>query len=151
MLRVNPERQACIFLCHNHSKIAHLSKKFSAWIHLSDSHLLIGPYHAEKTWQNQTRSLDIRFHILGPKLDQHCPIGPKKFWKFHLNTFYHTIVPYIAAKFGKNAYSISWGIGLDNFVPNRAKIAHLVHKRIFQEILFIWFLSTYSALLCCKV
>ena len=106
-------------------------------------------------WRNlrkpQSRSFDISFPISGPKLDQHCPIGPKKFWKFHLSNFYHTIVPYIAAKFGKNAYSISWGIGLDNFVPNRAKIAHLVHKRIFQEILFKWFLSTYSALLCCKV
>ena len=58
---------------------------------------------------------------MGPKLDQYCPIGQKKFWKFHQSNFYHTVVHYNAAKFGKNSYSISWGIGLDNFVPKSSQ------------------------------
>ena len=97
-------------------------------------------------WKNlrktQSWSLDISFHILRPRLDQYCPTGPKKFWKFHQSNFYHTVVPNIAAKFGKNSYSISWGIGLDNCVPKWSQNFLFGSQEVFSGN-FFWMIFIY--------
>ena len=57
----------------------------------------------------------------GTKIGPILSNWPKIFWKFHQSNFFQTVVHYNAAKFGKNSYSISWGIGLDNFVPKSSQ------------------------------